>query len=731
MTQLAFSGSFAALEWLSWFFTEPSLGDTTVKTGNTLTITKTPVSATSPYAVIELQGESLSYKDGVFSGKLTGLLLKDEIDGGGLAVRMQLTGHDRDLSELSTILNNALLGDGNDIILWIEAALLPVTDIVGSPGDDYFLGSAVYVASSVDLGDGDDIYDMGPEFVGLRPHGRPISMDGGDGYDILDLSRSYFDYQGISLNLASGALLEKDGTLYKVTGFEEVIATKGPDKVIGSDSADRIVAGDGNDLIQSGGGDDVIDASGAGKDTLDGGDGDDTILLGAGGKAVDGGDGDDVIALGAGSATIQGGAGQDTLVLDATGDGYALDLRTGSISAATGTKHLISGIEVILASGFDDSLGGDSDGNAFVGGSGNDLIEGRSGNDTIEGGDGNDTIFGGADDDFVTEGDGYDLIDLGVGNDRYTFALEDLTDTRDTVLGGQGNDTMVSGDAPVWFEGDAGQDQLTGGLASDTLNGGDDADEILGGGGADIVRGGAGADTIFADGTGAQVHGNGGADLIHIGSAAKAFGGKGNDTIRAATSDVDGSVVSGRGGQDLIELGDGDDVYKDGENQSSAARDTVHGGAGNDTMTARHGSDFLRGEEGWDVLVGGQGNNRLSGGIGNDLLEGRHGDDTLAGGGGNDTLIADPGQDILRGGDGIDLFVFDAARFGFDTVYDFSSDRLRMVSPGEAQDLEAFLGASTQTTEGVLYDFGDDGINRILFIGHTIASLGDEAFIFV
>ena len=122
-----------------------------------------------------------------------------------------------------------------------------------------------------------------------------------------------------------------------------------------------------------------------------------------------------------------------------------------------------------------------------------------------------------------------DVIDARAGDDVVKAA-----DGSDTVLGRAGDDEL-HGDGV----GDAANDQ------GDSLQGGGGADELWGDNGDDALVGGGGPDIIHADF----------GDTLQERGFETAFGGRGNDTIRAAD-----------GLEDHIGCGDGtDEVYYDAQ----------------------------------------------------------------------------------------------------------------------------------------------------------------------
>ena len=238
----------------------------------------------------------------------------------------------------------------------------------------------------------------------------------------------------------------------------------GADAIDGTSLDDVIEGGAGDDVLQGGAGGDVL-FGGAGDDTLYGGDGDDTLSGGAGDDTLAGGAGDDTVdysyltdggvqvdlangtatAAGetdslsgienvvgsagndrltgdesdnlltglAGDDTLEGGGGIDTVDYGYVSDGgVAVDLASGTATtkaAAGGDSDILSGVENVLGSRYDDTLTGNADGNFLAGEAGDDILSGGAGNDTLTGGSGSDTyLFG--------RGDGLDTID-DAGND--------------------------------------------------------------------------------------------------------------------------------------------------------------------------------------------------------------------------------------------------------------------------------------------------------------------------
>jgi Ca2+-binding RTX toxin-like protein len=219
----------------------------------------------------------------------------------------------------------------------------------------------------------------------------------------------------------------------------------GDDSVCAGSGADVVTTGPGDDSIYTGAGDDYIADPGGGTLTIHagtgadvihddgmrrsdfshiwGGGGDDYILGGAAPYLV-GGPGNDVLRGRAGYAELVLGSGHDVAyagtagsqVDDLSGDGdvyvggpkedtavYGAAPSAVRVSLVTGRGQLIGGnrvdllsnVEGVYGSRFDDILVGDAKGNHLFGDAGNDTLRGRDGADIVTGGEGNDNLDGG------------------------------------------------------------------------------------------------------------------------------------------------------------------------------------------------------------------------------------------------------------------------------------------------------------------------------------------------
>ena len=570
-------------------------------------------------------------------------------------------GNDQDSSALIGGIENDLIEglDGDD-------------ELRGREGDDTLRGGP-----GADLLDG----DAGDDWL-LGGNGDDLALFGNEGNDTIDGGAGFDDVEyggdpaGVDVDLAAGTATDGHGdtdTLLNVEG------------VVGSDFADSL-RGDANDNFLSGlEGDDTLIGRG-GNDFITGREGDDLILAG-------GGD-DDALFGGAGDDTIDGGAGFDEVEYGDDPAGVTVDLAAGTATDGHGDTDTLRRIESVFGSDFADTLRGD-DGDNFLGGlAGDDLIEGGGGadringyggSDTLDGGDGIDELafFGAPEGVLVDLGRSIARIDSGEEDTISNFENVDGTDFADVLRGDGGRNILDGFDGDDLLVGRRGRDLLWGGNGDDTLKGGAGNDVVLLSPGEDDLRGGAGRDTIAFSSALANVPNGEATGVIDLaGGTGGTLDGTLSQTLRGFENvvafDPDAGVAV------LVDL-------------------------------------ILTGNAKSNVLVGGRGADTIEGGDGDDGLEGAPGADRLDGGAGNDEL---------EGGTGADVFVFAAtaeADWGRDTVLDFDTaatgERLAISGPNEAADFDAFLAASEDTEDGLVYDAGDDGDNVIVLSGVVRADL--------
>ncbi len=566
----------------------------------------------------------------------------------------------------------------------------------GQAGDDTFWIAGVPLLANG--GDGIDTINFAADT------GKLVADSNGDG-----LAEIVAQTHGVFVDIASGTISDDGFGGSSGAGafieFERVVGSTFADTISGDSNANVIHGGDGYDTLSGGGGDDTILGE-AGNDTLIGGAGADTLQ---GGADVD------TIRGGAGADIIQGGDGAfDTATYDTSASGVAIDLQNHTATGGDAEGDVLSSIERLTGSAFDDTLYGDGASNVLTGGAGNDFLDGRGEGDTLYGGDGDDFLIGSTGDvaNQLNGGDGFDTVSYAnsaapifvqspiavrVGN-GVSSVIESLSSIEkiigssfdDTMFGdgsaisysgGGGSDSINAGGGSDVLDGDAGDDYLFGGEGNDTLQGGDGNDWLDGGAGADSLGGGAGTDDLARyDDSSAGVN----VDLL----ALTASGGHATGDTISGIESVSGSAfndqlsgdanpnrlignggndfIQGRGGADNIQGGDGDDWLDGG-----AGGDTIDGGAGVLDVAAYgasasavnldlQNSTFSGGDAAGDVLTNVEGlsgssfGDQLFGNASSNRLFGQGGNDFIQGRGGNDTIDGGDGDDWLDGGAGAD-----------------------------------------------------------------------------
>ncbi|WP_152564209.1 beta strand repeat-containing protein [Neorhizobium vignae] len=454
------------------------------------------------------------------ANKLTGNGGSDHLDG-GLGADILDGGEGDDTFVLGADVTgsgtrNIQLGDGSLVAVNIAGLAGTADKVIGGAGNDTIVlerdGKPGFVAdystapgylSGVEKIVGTDGNDVILLAAGSTADGGPITLEGGNGNDILG----------------------------------------------GSNSADIINGGDGNDLISGLGG----------NDTLTGGNGDDVIWGGLGADKIYGEDGNDTLVGGKGDDLLDGGTnsavGFNRPSNPASGDAAAIiasafggdtadysSLTTGvlaNLGDAATWPAAIPAHSAIDSNGVNDAVGTDTlvDIENLTGGIGDDILAGDGKDNILKGGAGSDTLLGGA---------GKDLL-IG-GNDN----------VGDNLYAGSGDDVLILGNGGGTAKGEGGDDLIYGGSSGDWLYGEDDGnpnpadagdDTIFAGGGNDHIEGGGGADELYGEDGDDTLVGGKGDDIIS--------GGDGNDTIQWSVGDgldvVDGGTELA-GGRDLLRV---------------------------------------------------------------------------------------------------------------------------------------------------------------------------------
>ena len=420
----------------------------------------------------------------------------------------------------------------------------------------------------------------------------------------------------------------------------------------------------------------------AGNDLIDGREGNDALSGGAGNDTLIGGAGNDHFYGGTGADRMDGGNGIDTVHYSDAISGASADLLWHITNSGSAAGDVLTGIENLNGSAFDDRFAGDFGANELTGNDGADFLAGRGGHDRLYGGAGNDTLNGGEGADGLYGGAGTDAayysdataavrVDLLSQGLNTGFAAGDILQSIENLYGSAYNDTLAGDLLSNVLSGNSGNDLIDGRAGNDMLFGGAGNDSLLGGAGNDSLYGGAGAD---------RMDGGAGVDAVYY------------------TDATAGLRV---------------DLLSQSTNTGFAAGDILT------TIEAIYGSNFndiLAGDSLGNLLAGNSGNDLIDGRTGNDTLLGGAGQDSLFGGAGNDVLYGGAGPDRLSGGAGSDIFVFSEALLAgnVDRIADFSGpeDTILLsrsvytaLSAGSLTAPAFGAGtAATTTAQRILYD---------------------------
>ncbi|MCW1917664.1 Hint domain-containing protein [Rhodobacter sp. KR11] len=510
------------------------------------------------------------------------------------------------------------------------------------------------------------------------------------------------------VTLTGGAGAE---TLTGGTGNDSLVGNGGNDTLYGGDNADLLFGGSGVDQLYGGTGNDTL-TGGTNNDRLEGGTGFDTadysgalgavsVNLGTGvgvgsdaagdtlvgieavvgsglsdsltgdtlANALYGGAGADTLIGGAGTDSLYGGTGNDSVDYTASA-AVVIDLAAGTGAGGDAAGDVLSSIEVVTGSNFDDRLTGSAAAETLFGGAGNDTLTGGAGADSLVGGAGLDTA------DYT--GSAAVTVNLTTGVETGGDAAGDVLSGIENVTGGAGADSLTGDALANVLTGAAGNDSLYGAAGNDALYGGEGNDLIQGGAGSDLLSGGAGIDRLDYSTSTAGISVNlatGATGGDAAGDTLDGFeavtGGSGNDSLtgdagaNTLTGGTGNDILTGGGGGDLLEGGTGTDTADYSAEGSVSVNLTTGlegGGLGaGDTLT---GIENLTGGALADSLTGEGAANILTGGAGNDSLYGLAGGDSLYGGDGDDRLAGGTGSDLLSGGTGFDTADYSASTSG-------------------------------------------------------------------
>ena len=310
--------------------------------------------------------------------------------------------------------NDAVTNDG-----------MMIGDVMTGLGDDTIVNTGT-IDGDIDLGAGDDSVTLnissvqGDIFGGdgndtIIANNRANVIDGGDDSDTVSYEIST---NRVVINMATNSYASGHATGDTLTNVENLTGTAFGDVITGDAGANAISGLGGADLLSGFKGDDDI-SGGAGNDFITGGEGADTI---------------------------DGGAGVDMARYVGSNAGVVIDLSAGTTSGGHADGDVLTDIERLFGSSFDDTLTGDAANNWLFGASGNDTLSGGAGIDKLFGGTGADIFVFNAGDSFtfVTDfEDDIDRIDLSsYGYATVADALADMNDLGANARFFNGGDTL-------------------------------------------------------------------------------------------------------------------------------------------------------------------------------------------------------------------------------------------------------------------------------------------------
>lgn len=446
--------------------------------------------------------------------------------------------------------------------------------------------------------------------------------------------------------------------LFGGTGIDQLFGGSGNDTIDGGAGADQIFGGLGEDTASyatsTSGVTVTVNGSSAGGDAqgdrlfdienITGSSHNDSLTGDAGNNKLFGGAGNDLLSGGQGADTLDGGAGEDTASYASSTAGVTVNLNGAGLGSGSGgdaAGDIITNVENIIGSAFNDILTGDAGNNRIHGGAGNDIISGGAGSDRIHGGEGADTLNGGDGDDRIW---GSNLLSNGAFDERtgllhnagWGRIWSNLADWS-TSVGIWNYENYLSPFGPS-----------VGSLQN-----------LLGW----AVQSGSIQQTVTANA----------GQILEIDLSAFWY----NNHRSTITVEYDGKVI-GTYTFSPSDLGRIVDLKFEVIASSSAllkitgtghhdlhlqnVRVGYKGEAG-DVIQGGNGTDWLYGTGGHDVISGGDGHDLIFGFSGDDTLNGGAGDDHLRGGDGADRLFGGAGADVIDGGNGDDRIYGDG---GFD-----------------------------------------------------------------
>ncbi|CAN7688252.1 tandem-95 repeat protein [Mesorhizobium sp. LjRoot246] len=257
-------------------------------------------------------------------------------------------------------------------------------------------------ADTLEGGQGDDRLDGGK---------GADRLDGGAGSDTVDY---FLSDAAVQVSLAAGTAAGGDAAGDILVGIENLIGTDFSDVLEGDGNDNMLTGGRGDDHLFGGAGNDIL-IGGRGADEMVGGDGIDQadystsvegVSINMANGAAGGGDalgdtfssielvigsfhddtivgdaGDNVIRGGRGADHIDGGGGFDIADYSAADEGVIVDLGSNFGSAGEAAGDVLTNIDMLVGSSYQDYLAGGAAAETFEGGFDDDTLAGGGGSD--------------------------------------------------------------------------------------------------------------------------------------------------------------------------------------------------------------------------------------------------------------------------------------------------------------------------------------------------------------
>lgn len=389
-------------------------------------------------------------------------------------------------------------------------------------------------------------------------------VNGGSGYDTLSYENSP---SAANVNFVTGAVSGGDAGGDSISGIENFIGSSFNDTVVGDTGANTIDGALGNDSISAGGGDD--------------------LLIGGGGADV-----------------LNGDAGIDTASYSKSAAAVNVNLAVSAQTGGDAAGDVLSNIENVTGSAFNDTLAGNALNNHIVGGAGNDTLSGgTAGTDLLQGGAGNDTYMlnvGTARTVTIDDVDGRVNLDFGT----LKILITDYPYSSSTYLG-----------KVIYLYPTAQIGSPTGYGDSIGLQY-DDASRSI-----KIFTVPGNPSNVSSNSVFTQI-----GEIRNVASYSSAA-----VPLDPLPATIDPTLVPS------VPLAV-NYTYSGYTGTGDAENNTIAGGSSNDSISGGDGNDNLSGAAGNDTLSGGNGSDYLDGGAGND---------SLVGGDGNDTYAIDSASDVI------------------------------------------------------------------------------------